>query len=137
MKLFSNLFRKKTLEDHLDQTRVVFIYGVEFRIRKVNVLDHLHGAKVLTASYDQWRSTKQKNPTAEFNDKKMKEHHKDVFMQCVLEPKLCRKEEEAGIGVTWVDRIFLDWDIASGLYQEIMEFTYGKKKVRQALSQFS
>lgn len=140
MKFLSKLFRKgHTVDEILDPRQRVYIRGIWFTIRKINPIDHLHGAKVLTESYkvstleDRKSLANQPEPNLE----KIKQHYRDVFTQCVLDPVFVRKEADAGEGKTWVDRLFLDWEIAQELYEAIMVFTYGKKKVKKMLDLYS
>lgn len=141
MKFLKKLFGRKStqLDDVLDPRKRINIRGVDFVIRKINPVDHLHGAKVLAASYEVKTlesRKKEKELQGQMNLEKAKDHFRDVFTQCVIEPKIVRKESDAGVGMVFVDRLFLDWDIANELYQEIMIFTYGKKKVQQTLDQY-
>lgn len=138
MKFLKRLFgRRDNLDDILDPKRRVYVRGIWFTIRKLNVLDHMHGAKVLTQSYKvptlDERRQKNEPVLAESQRKKIHEHYRDVFLQCVVDPKFVREEDAVGPGTAHVDRLFLDWAIADELYVAIMEFTYGKKKVRRAL----
>lgn len=138
MKFLKKLFGKSTqLDDILDPRKKVTIRGVDFVIRKINPMDHVHGAKVLAQSYQvKTLESRKKEKQGDVNIEKAKEHFRDVFTQCVVEPKMVRKEYNAGPGCVHVDRLFLDWDVANELYTEIMIFTYGKKKVQAHLSQF-
>jgi len=114
------------LNDALSEGKKVKIQGVIFVIRKLSALDHLTGAKVLTQHYDTYKVDK-KTPS-DPNVKAIKEHFRDVFMACVISPKLSRKDEA---GATSVDELFNNWDMANELYGEIIVYTYGKKKIRQ------
>ena len=133
MKFLRKLF-SKSLDEALDQTIDVQVRGVWFNIRKLDILDHLHGAQVLTESYSAMSIETRggKNLHGPSKDK-IKQHYRDVFTQCVVDPVLVRKEEDSGPGKVWVDRLFLDWGLAVELYEEIMGHTYGKKKLRRRL----
>ena len=122
-------FKSKDLSDALGSTRTLKVRGVRFKIKKIDVLDHLTGAKALKQVFDTYQVGDVKS--AEINTNKIKEHYSDVFMAAILSPKLCRKEGEDG---TFVGHLFNDWELVEGLYNGIVEFTYGKKKV-QAFSQ--
>lgn len=140
MKFLKKLFRRKeNLDDYLDPKQRVYVRGIYFTIRKLNVLDHMHGAKILTESYKvptiDERRQKNEAKIEPVSRKKIHDHYRDVFLQCVVDPVFVRKEEEAGPGKTHVDRLFLDWAIADELYIHIMKFTYGKKKIRRILRQ--
>jgi len=129
--LFDWLFGRN-LEDVVNETKKINVRGVKFHIRKVNLLDHLEGAKVLTQVFDTHK-TKGEKAAALQNAKsdKVRSHLTDVFMAGVVSPQLARKREDTGV---LVDSLFLDWGIAFDLYNEIMLFTYGKKKMKLATS---
>lgn len=65
----------------------------------------------------------------------IKKHYRDVFMSCIAEPELSRKKD-CPMGETFVDNMFMDMEIAHELYMEIMIFTHGKKKIKDALKNF-
>jgi len=48
-----------------------------------------------------------------------------VLCSAVVHPKLSLKDDGSGI---FVEKLFVDWEMVVGLYNEIMTFTYGKKK---------
>ena len=58
--------------------------------------------------------------------KKVREHLSDVILAGTIKPQLSRKEEEGKISIS---ELFNDWEIAETLYNEILAFTYGKKKL--------
>lgn len=126
-------FRKKTLDDVLNKTFRLKIYGVIFKVRKVNPLDYVSGSKAVQMHFDTYKTKGQKEAIAKTASDmgKVKEHYRDVFMAAVVEPTLCRKEGGEG---TFVDNLFTDWDLANELYLGIMEKTYGKKKFRSITS---
>jgi len=130
---FFGFFRKKSLDEHLSQTKTVNISGVDFEIRKITVLDYLYGATVLTENYSVWKKGSEIEQ-AKVAENNLKKHYRDVFLQCVISPVLKRKEEDSGPGEIFVDRLFLDWNMAHSLYMEIMLFTHGKKKLKKVLS---
>lgn len=131
-KLIKRLWSGKSLSDHLEEAAIIRVSGIHFRIKKLNVLDHLNGSQILTESYKLWG--KSTDPVAISNAaEKMKKHYRDVFMACVLDPVLVRKEEEAVEGKIHVDKLFIDFDLAHELYEKIMLFTYGKKKIKASL----
>ena len=124
------------MSDHLDETKEVCVRGVWFEIRKLQVLDHLHGSSILTESYRVWAKPSDQK-LVEAATEKIKKHYRDVFLACVIDPKLVRKEADAGTDSTWVDRLFLDFELAQDLYLEIMIFTHGKKKIQQSMRRFN
>jgi hypothetical protein len=119
-------FRKK-LEDVLFKRIVV--HGVEFLIKKIDPSNFLDGSKVMIQAYDIYKLNKPTDETAKASLDKVREHYRDVFMASVLSPKLKRKEEEPeGL---FVEYLFTDWELSHELYARIMEFTYGKKKIKR------
>lgn len=120
----------RSLESNLNETKKVRIKGTRFTIRKVNVLDHLDGSKVMMQAYDIYKvgNVSQVN---EASEKKIKEHFSQVLVAGVVSPPLSFKEGGPEI---CVDRIFVDWELVNELYTEIMTLTYGKKKVKQSIS---
>lgn len=136
MKFLKRLFGKgQSIDDLLDPRTRVYVRGIYFTIRKINPVDHLHGAKVLTQAYQVQTVEDRLKNDVPVNIERVKDHYRDVFTSCVIDPVLVRKEKDAGPGEVWVDRLFLDWEIAEELYMEIMTFTYGKKKVQSLLNQ--
>ena len=61
-------FKTKTLEEHLEATKEVRLSGVRFVIKKINVLDHLNGSKVLKKTYDIYQT----GPDADISEANMK-----------------------------------------------------------------
>jgi len=129
---FFDWFCRKDLASHLDQTKEIKVSGIYFKIKKLSVLDHIHGAKVLTENYHVW--AKESPEAIKVAEEKIKTHYRDIFLSCVVDPVLKRKESEVGPGEIWVDRLFLDFDLANNLYMQIMFHTHGKKKVKMSLS---
>lgn len=127
--MFGWLFGKK-LNDVLNETKVVKISGVRFVIRKVNLLDYLAGSKVLIQAYDTHKTAGAKLAGLSIPEDKVKRHYADILVAGVVEPKLSHVKEE---GTTFVDDMFPNWEMVETLYAEIMAFTYGKKKFRQAI----
>lgn len=130
-RLLHRILYGKPLAAHLSEGKEVRLSGVLFKIRKLNVLDHLHGAKVLTENYHVWALGN--GAEAKAAESKVKAHYRAVFCQCVIEPKMVYKEQDAGPGEMWVDNMFLDFELAQNLYNEIMFYTYGKKKILRRL----
>lgn len=118
-----NIFKSKSLADRLNKTKLVRIYGIKFRIRKLNALDYMDGSRAMIQSYDEYQIGKSKNPDTDI--KKIKRHFTDVIMAGVVSPKLSRKKDDEGL---YVENLFTDFDLANELYTSIMLFTYGKKK---------
>lgn len=118
-------FKKRTLIDSIFETRKVKVDGVVFKIRKINPIDYLTGAKSLQVFFETYESKKLLEAPEE-DVKKIKEHYRDVIMSSVQEPKLTRKQEEEGF---FIDNLFNNWGLVNKLYEEIMMFSHGKKKV--------
>jgi hydrogenase maturation factor HypF (carbamoyltransferase family) len=119
----------KPLQQHIDETKKIKVNGVRFEIKKINTLNYLEGAKVLKQSYDVYK-TKGQEASVAVNDKKVQEHFAHVLCSAVVHPKLSLKDDGTGI---FVEKLFVDWEMVVGLYNEIMAFTYGKKKMKQLL----
>lgn len=125
-----NRFLKRDLKDVLNDTKSVKVGGVIFEIRKISPIDHLKGVNVLHAEFDVYRMQKEK--LTEPSLKKIQQHYRDVFLSSVVKPKL--SVDGSGDTIS-VDELFREIDIYERLYAEIMLFTYGKKKMKYALSQ--
>jgi hypothetical protein len=122
--MFGKLFGRKSLSDRLGETRAVTIYGVKFRIKRLDALDYLDGSQSILQIYETYNPTKVSESMV--NHKKIKAHYRDVFMSAVVEPKLKRKDDNSeGI---FVDNLMTDFNLANRLYEEIFSHTYGKKK---------
>ena len=128
--MFGWLF-DRSLESAANATKRVRIAGVRFRIKKINPINFLDGSKVMRQVFDTYKAA---GPLGvdESSHKKIKEHYTDVILSGVGAPKIARKKDEAGF---YVEDLFNDWELVEGLYLAIMEFTYGKKKMRAALKQ--
>jgi hypothetical protein len=134
-------FSKKihSLSSVLNQTfRIKVQGGVIFKIRKLNPIDFISGAKALQMHFDTYRTANesQRMDLLVSNKNKIQDHYRDVIMASVVEPKLCYKKEDANDGtngkemITWVDDLFTDWGLVNELYEQIMMLTYGKKKLK-------
>jgi hypothetical protein len=116
-------FKKPTIESLVNPKKKIKVNGVEFVIKKLDVLDHLQGSKVLQQSFDTYKLDKPGDQ--DVNVKKVKEHYVDVLCAGVVSPAIGRKP---GDGVVYVQDMFNNWDLVNNLYSEIIAFTYGKKK---------
>lgn len=115
----------RKLETVLNKKKTVKISGVKFIIKKINPLDHLEGSKVMLQSYDVYKIGMNKgNQEYKQSEKKIKEHLANVIVSGVLEPKIVHKGE----GIL-VEDLFSDWNLVNELYEQIITFTYGKKKL--------
>lgn len=128
------LFGRKKLEDVLHATKTIRVSGITFVIRKVNLLDYLAGSKVLIQSYDTHKTAGAKVAGLAVPDDKIKRHYGDVLIAGVVSPALTFKKENDEDARILVDDMFPNWDLVETLYAEIMAFTYGKKKLKRAIS---
>jgi hypothetical protein len=124
-----DLFKSNDLGNHLNKTKAVKINGVRFVIKRFTPLNYLDGSNILLNSFDAYKIGKDPEADAEMikqDLKKMRDHFRDTFIAAVVKPALSRKEEPDKV---WVDEVFQDWDMACKLYEEVMLYTYGKKKI--------
>lgn len=133
--MFDWLFGRE-LKKVLNETKKIKVLGIRFTIKKVNLLNYLDGSKVLIQAYDTHKTAGQKavsNPS--FSEDKIKRHYADIFLAGVVTPQLAATKELAEKEKrVFVGDLFVDWNLATELYVQIMTLTYGKKKVKQAMS---
>ena len=126
-----SLFRSKTLQDVLNQTKKVKVGGIKFVIKKLDPIDTMSGAAILQKSYDTYEVGAKDAPVVQQKPEKVKAYFREIFLSCVVEPKLYRDQEQAKTaGGVWVDGMFTEWDLVEGLHMAILGFTYGKKKMK-------
>lgn len=119
----------KSIEKKLMTFKKIKVEGVLFKIKKIDPLNYMDGSKALKMAYDVYSKSNIQKKITNADMKRIKEHYRDVFLGAVVLPKLCRKESDDGDGATFVDHVFNDWVLVEKLYEEIMLFTYGKKKL--------
>lgn len=141
MGFFKNLFQKKSLREHLSETKKVKLHGIIFHIRKIGPLSYMDGSASLLTNYDVYSLDKgELSPKGEVelkrHMKKMQDHWRDVIMAGVVTPALTRKPDKEPDKIP-VDEVLGDFELSSDLYSAIMLYTYGKKKMIQSLSQGS
>jgi hypothetical protein len=124
--MFGWLFGRHLKDVVLSQRRVR-VKGIWFKIRKINPLDYLDGSKAAIQTFELYSSGKG-NQIDEVNMKKVKEHYADVLLAGVVTPKMSRKDDGSGF---YIQDLFNDWDLVERLYQEVMKYTYGKKKLKK------
>lgn len=129
--MFGWLFGRKKLKDVLNQTRKIRIQGIVFTIRKVNLLDHLAGSKVLIQAHDTHKTAGAKIAGLQMPDEKVKRHYADILVAGILDPKIVHQKEGPEDGSILVEDMFPNWEMVEKLYAEIMAFTYGKKKFKR------
>jgi len=117
-------FKKKTLGEHLNNTKRVKIMGMFFYIRKINPLDFLEGSNALKQAYDVYSVS---NDVSKLSPKKIHKQIIDVLMAGVVDPKLSRKDDGTGL---FVENLFTDWQLVEELHTAIYVHTYGKKKMK-------
>lgn len=118
------IFKRRSLEDVLTETKKVKIQGVIFHIKKFNPLDYLDGSQVMQKIFDEYQAGGDKIDS--LSSKKIRDHFRDVIMSGVDKPKLSRKEDGEGV---FVDEILNNWEMTNALYEKIWEYNYGKKKL--------
>lgn len=123
-----NWFKRRELKDALYETKKVVVKGIEFTIRKLDALSYLQGLSAIKMTYDSGQAA----PVLmkESQEKKLREHYRDVLLAGVVHPVLTKKPEQDGI---YVEDMFKELEIVYGIYTEIVEFTYGKKKANRFL----
>jgi hypothetical protein len=123
------IFRPKTLNDVL--YKKIRVMGIRFLIKRIDVQDYLEGSKVLLKTYDTYQTKAERiaEENQEISNEKAKAHMVDVLMAGIVEPLISRKPEE---GKTYIEHLFTEPKLVAGLYQEILTFTFGKKKLRAA-----
>lgn len=121
---------RHTLKDHLHRTKTIKVEGVSFQIKKLSPLEYLEGTKVMLELFSIYR----KGQTAIVDENSLKNLEKtksfliDIILGGVVSPKLSRKKEECTPDSIWIEELFSDWTFAQKLGQEILSYTYGKKK---------
>ncbi len=126
------LFLGRQLSDVISETKIVKVHGIRFTIKKLDPTCFLEGSKVMLQTFDTYK-LKKDTDAAEVTEamlKKVKAHYIDVFCSGVVKPALVRSTEESTPANIFVEYLFTDWDLAHGLYQAVVEFTYGKKKFK-------
>jgi len=117
----------KKINDVLYELKDIKIQGIKFRIKKIDVFNHMTGSSVLRKEYDIYQVGGDKEPEINASyEKKMKAHYRDIILGGVVVPFITRKKEDKGLHV---DELFNNWQLASELYDSIVDFTYNKKKV--------
>lgn len=121
---------EKSYESVLLRPKTVKVHGMDFLIKKIDTTSFLDGSKVLLQVFDTYKVGKTINQD-DININKIKEHYRDVFMSSIKKPVLSRKPNIDG--TLFVDHLFTDWGFATELYLNIIEHTYGKKKLKRSI----
>lgn len=131
--MFDFIFGRK-LEKVLYETKKIRVSGIYFRIKKVNMLNYIDGSKVLVKTYDTHKTAAAKAAAPVMSEKELKRHYTDILVSGVVEPKLVYEKTDPNDKSTFlVTDLFIIPDLVGVLYNEIMYFTYGKKKVKRAM----
>ena len=107
------------------------IDGIPFVIRKIEVLDYLEGARVLTETFGTYKTGNEKSLASDIdvnNIKKIKKYLTDVICAGVVKPKFTREDTSDDPNIIPIKELFTDWQLAQKISQEIFEYTNGKKK---------
>jgi len=131
IKKLRSLFFGKELNDVLNEYKKVKIKGVIFHIKRINPLDYLNGSKVMIQIFDEYKRTNDVLQVDKNYDK-IKNHYIDVILAGVIKPQLSRKENDSN--KIYVGEIINNPEMTNDLYTVIMDYSYGKKKIRNFLS---
>ena len=126
------IFKKKEYDfrKSIVATKSVRIDGIPFVIKKINVLDYLEGAKVMSETFSTYKISKDPAEFSELdvaNINKLKKYLADIICAGVVKPTFTR-EDSGKDGEIPIKDLFTDWILAQKLAQEIFDFTHGKKK---------
>jgi hypothetical protein len=125
LRWLKRIFFGRSLEEALSETKKIRVNGTRFEIKKIDVLDHLDGSKVMTQYFALYKAGVL-DKKDDVNSKKVREHVSQVLVAGVVSPVLSHKDNGEGLHV---EKLFNDWELAQAVYFEIMLFTNGKKKV--------
>lgn len=120
----SSFLPARSLGSVLNETKTVRVNGIKFKIKKIDPLNFLDGSRVMLQSYDTYKSGKE--PDVAVSEKKVREHVSQVLVAGVAEPALSHKDDGSGF---YVENLFVNPKITNTLYEQIIAFTYGKKKI--------
>lgn len=121
-------FRRKTIEDIVNQKKKIRVDGVPFVIRKINPLDYMSGSKAVRQIFQTYAATSQESvELKEAHAQEIQKHYEEVFLTAVVSPKLKAKKTDQGEGIP-VQHLLTDWGFAAELYSQIIAFSYEKKK---------
>lgn len=125
-----------TLDQALNQTKKVRCCGVNFQIRKIDPLQWMQGSDAAVNTIATWTDKRKMDKAQEQQDtekalKGLREHQKETFLVAVAKPVLTVDGADDSINV---DEIFAIPGLADELYQQILYYTYGKKKITSLMS---
>jgi hypothetical protein len=119
---FLSLFNRD-LKTVLDETKTVRTNGVSFKIKKIDPISFLDGSQVMLQTYATYQKT---TDGQKQSDKKVREHISQVLVAGIVEPTLSHKEDGKGF---FVENLFVNPRMVNDLYDAILTYTYGKKKI--------
>lgn len=120
--------REVGLEDYLRRTKKVYVNGVIFKIRKVDMADHVAGLNVVMKLWDLYAREKPKSGAQVADDyARIRKFTRDFIYAGVVSPKLTMKAAGEP-GVIHVDEVTADAELSQKLCAEIIQYSYAKKK---------
>ena len=135
MRWLKRLIFGQELRDHLMETRNIKCRGMRFTIRRIDPLVYMDGSRVLKETFQKYKIDK--GNSGELPEKvradEIKKHYIDVLCAGIVKPEISRKKDDGQ--KIFVEYLFTDWALANDLYEQIMLFTYGKKKTKSSISQ--
>lgn len=116
------------LREKLTGLHTVKIQGVLFRIKKIDLMNYLEGARVLHETFSLYKSSQEKKLDEKMikNVNKAKDYMRDIIMAGVVKPELTRNPDKEPDAFP-VDEILNDWVLSQELTAAIFAHTYGKK----------
>lgn len=121
-------FKKKeiSLRDHLRQEKKIKIDGIIFRIKKINIEDHLTGLDVIFNFYSIYKENKADPSKFPQEYKKIRKVMRDLIYAGVVRPELTMKADEKN--KIHIEEVLNEHQLAQKLTSRIIEYSYGKKK---------
>ena len=124
--MFKWLKRGIEADDYYRAVKKVYINGVIFHIKKISIDEHLAGLDVILKIWNVYSKEKAPPKTAVEDFKKIKKFCRDIIYAGTVKPELTLKKDETG--KIHIDEILNNLEIAQKLTNEIIGYTYGKKK---------
>ena len=81
-------------------------------------------------AYDTHKTAGAKIEALQATGEKAKRHYADILVAGVVDPVITHDGKDGSINVY---DMMPNWELTERLYAEIMTFTYGKKKLKQAM----
>lgn len=122
-------WRGQDPRDYLRQTKTVKIHGVRFKIRRINMEDHLSGLNVMMKLYDTYKVKKPDSKAKQIEDEQeIRKFMRDFIYAGTVHPKISLKKDHPEDELH-IDEIIADMKIAEKLCMHILAYSYGKKKL--------